>query len=43
MSHLMLTRRVGQSIVLTVAPGVGPKRAIRQLLRDGVTIEINRV
>ena len=43
MSHLMLTRRIGQSIVLTVAPGADPEQALHQLLRDGITVEINRV
>lgn len=43
MSHLMLTRRVSQSIVLTVAPGADPEQALHQLLRDGITVEINRV
>lgn len=43
MSHLMLTRRVGQSIVLTVAPGADPEQALHQLLRDGIAVEINRV
>lgn len=43
MSHLILTRRVGQSIVLTVAPGADPEQALHQLLHDGITVEINRV
>lgn len=43
MSHLLLTRRVGQSIVITVAPGADPEQALHQLLRDGITVEINRV
>lgn len=43
MSHLILTRRVGQSIVINVAPGADPKQALHQLLRDGITGEINRV
>ncbi|MFI7866790.1 carbon storage regulator [Ectopseudomonas khazarica] len=43
MSHLILTRRVGQSIVINVAPGADPEQALHQLLRDGVTVEINRV
>lgn len=43
MSHLLLTRRVGQSIVINVAPGADPEQALHQLLRDGITVEINRV
>lgn len=43
MSHLILTRRVGQSIVLTVAPGADPEQALHQLLRNGITVEINRM
>jgi carbon storage regulator len=43
MSHLILTRRVGQSIVLSVATGADPEQALHQLLRDGITGEINRV
>lgn len=43
MSHLLLTRRVGQSIVLTLAPRADPEQALHQLLRDGITVEINRV
>jgi len=43
MSHLMLTRREGQSIVLCLAPDADPEQAVRQLLRDGITIEINQV
>lgn len=43
MSHLILTRRVGQSIVINVAPEADPKQALHQLLRDGITGEINRV
>ncbi|MBJ7546406.1 carbon storage regulator [Ectopseudomonas composti] len=43
MSHLLLTRRVGQSVVLTVAPVADPEQALYQLLRDGITVEINRV
>jgi len=38
MSHLILTRRVGQSIVINVAPGADPEQAL-----DGITVEINRV
>ncbi len=38
MSHLILTRRVGQSIVLTIAPGADPEQALHQLLRDGITV-----
>ncbi|KAF0864031.1 carbon storage regulator [Pseudomonas sp. LD120] len=43
MSHLILTRRFGQSIVINVAPGADPEQALHQLLRDGITVEINRV
>ncbi|WP_041769478.1 carbon storage regulator [Ectopseudomonas mendocina] len=43
MSHLILTRRVGQSIVINVAPGADPEQALHQLLRDGITVEINGV
>lgn len=43
MSHLILTRRVGQSIVINVAPSADPEQALHQLLRDGITVEINRV
>lgn len=43
MSHLILTRRVGQPIVINVAPGADPEQALHQLLRDGITVEINRV
>lgn len=43
MSHLILTRRVGQSIVINVAPGADPEQALHQLLRDDITVEINRV
>lgn len=43
MPHLILTRRVGQSIVINVAPGADPEQALHQLLRDGITVEINRV
>lgn len=43
MSHLILTRRVGQSIVINVAQGADPEQALHQLLRDGITVEINRV
>lgn len=43
MSHLMLTRRAGQSFVLNLAPGADPERALQQLLRDGITVEIYSV
>lgn len=43
MSHLILTRSVGQSILLTVAPSADPEQTLHQLLRDGITVEINRV
>lgn len=43
MSHLMLTRRAGQSIVLSLAPDADPEQVLRQLLRDGITIEIHQV
>lgn len=43
MPHLVLTRRVGQSIVINVAPGADSEQALHQLLRDGITVEINRV
>lgn len=43
MSHLILTPRAGQSIVLSLAPGADPDRALQQLLRHGITVEINRV
>lgn len=42
-SHLILTRRVGQSIALTVALGADPEQALHQLLHDGITAEINRL
>ncbi len=38
MSHLMLTRRVGQSIVLTLAPDADPEKALLQFLRDDITV-----
>lgn len=43
MPHLMLTRRVGQSIILSLAPDADPELALRQLLRDGIIIRINQV
>lgn len=32
-----------QSFVLTDASGADPEQALHQLLRDGITVEINRV
>ena len=43
MSHLMLPRRAGQSIVLTLAPDADPEKALLQFLRDGITVEINQI
>lgn len=43
MSHLMLTRRAGQSIVLTLAPDADPEKALLQFLRDGITVEIRQI
>ncbi|MDO9625523.1 MAG: carbon storage regulator [Pseudomonas sp.] len=43
MSHLMLTRRAGQSIVLTLAPGADLEKALHQFLRDGITVEIRQI
>ena len=43
MSHLMLTRRAGQSIVLNLAPDAGPEKALLQFLRDGITVEIRQI
>ena len=43
MSLLMLTRRAGQSIVLTLVPDADPEKALLQFLRDGITVEISQV
>jgi sRNA-binding carbon storage regulator CsrA len=43
MSHLILTRRAGQSIVLTLAPDADPEKTLLQFLRDGITVEIRQI
>lgn len=39
MSHLILTRRDGQSVVLSVRPDTDPEQ-LMQLLQDGITIGV---
>ena len=43
MSHLVVTRRAGQAIVLNVAPGTDPQQALHELMRDGITVEIDQI
>ncbi|MNR32184.1 carbon storage regulator [compost metagenome] len=37
------SRRAGQSIVLSLAPGADPENAWRQFLRDGITVMISQI
>lgn len=43
MGYLTLTRKEGESIRLTVDPGVDVEKLIRQLLRDGITVHVGAV
>lgn len=40
MGYLCVTRRDGESIRLTIDPGVDIAKLLQQLLRDGITIHI---
>lgn len=40
MGYLSLTRRDGESIRLTIDPGVDADKLLKQLLRDGITIRV---
>lgn len=42
MGFLTLTRREGESIRLTIDPGVDTEKLLTLLLRDGITIHIHR-
>lgn len=42
MGFLTVTRREGESIPLTIAPGVDAEKLLRLLLRDGITIHVHR-
>lgn len=42
MGYLSLTRREGESIRLTIDPGVDTEKLLRLLLRDGITVHVHR-
>ncbi|SIP94081.1 carbon storage regulator [Aquipseudomonas alcaligenes] len=43
MGFLTITRREGESIRLTIDPGVDTDKLLALLLRDGITIHMHRV
>ncbi|WP_079201172.1 carbon storage regulator [Pseudomonas sp. CC6-YY-74] len=43
MSHLVLTRRAGQSVVLTLDPAADPEKVLQLLMRDGITLSVYEV
>lgn len=40
MSRLVLTRRAGQSVVLTLDPAADPEKVLHLLMRDGITLSV---
>jgi sRNA-binding carbon storage regulator CsrA len=43
MGYLMLSRKEGEEIRLTIDPGVDTEKLLRRLLIDGITIGINEL
>jgi sRNA-binding carbon storage regulator CsrA len=43
MGYLVLSRREGEQIRLTVAPGADPETLLKQLLKDGITISVGEI
>ena len=43
MGYLVLTRREGEQIQLTIDPGADTDKLLRRLLIDGITIGINEL
>lgn len=41
MGYLLLTRKKGEEIRLTIDPGVDTDKLLRRLLIDGITIRVN--
>lgn len=40
MSRLVITRRAGQSVVLTLDPAADPEKVLQLLMRDGITLSV---
>lgn len=40
MGYLVLTRKEGEQLRLTVAPGADPAKLLQHLIRDGITINV---
>ena len=40
MSRLMLTRRDGQAVVLSIDPAADPEKLLQLLMRDGITVGV---
>lgn len=40
MGYLTVTRREGETIRLTIDPGVDTEKLFKQLLRDGITVHV---
>lgn len=43
MGYLVLARREGEQIRLTIDPGVNAEKLLQTLLRDGITIRIGEM
>ena len=43
MTHLVLTRRAGQSVALTLDPAADPVKVLQLLMRDGITLSVYEV
>lgn len=40
MGYLVLTRKEGEQLRLTVAPGADPEKLLQHLIRDGITVNV---
>lgn len=40
MGYLVLTRKEGEQLRLTVAPSTDPQKLLQHLIRDGITINV---
>ncbi|WP_447590113.1 carbon storage regulator [Aquipseudomonas campi] len=43
MTHLVLSRREGEALHLSIAPGANAERLLEHLRRDGITISVTDI
>lgn len=43
MGYLVLTRKEGEQLRLTIDPGVDTEKLLQHLLRDGITINVGEI